>query len=148
MPAFAIGRAGWDNWMIYARPLPGLGRGRCHRFDARIVHQNHDYSHLPGGQPHYRLPETGVNIRLAGGRRAIFGLGDTNRRLVRGQLARHPASWAKIGREVEIFPLVRLHAMPLGQLFFAALSPGESLPGVSRLAAGEENRPLRPRRRA
>jgi hypothetical protein len=32
-----------------------------------IVHQNHDYSHLPGGKPHYEHPDTNENIRLAGG---------------------------------------------------------------------------------
>ena len=29
-----------------------------------IVHQNHDYSHLPGGKPHYEHPDTNENIRF------------------------------------------------------------------------------------
>jgi hypothetical protein len=122
MPAFAIGRAGWDNWMIYA--------GRRYGWpviDATpsimIIHQNHDYSHLPGGQPHYRLPETFENIRLAGGKRAIFELQDVDRQLVEGGLRPVPGSWAKFWREVEIFPLVKLRSYALGQLFYAVFHP-------------------------
>jgi len=49
IPAFAIGRPGWDNWMLY--------RARCLHvtlIDATPVitpvHQNHDYSHHPQGE--------------------------------------------------------------------------------------------------
>jgi len=122
MPAFAVGRAGWDNWMIYHARCQGWAVVDA-TASVRIIHQDHDYSHLPGGQPHYRLPETGVNVRLAGGRRTIFGLGDANRRLAQGQLARKPLSWGRFWREVEIFPLVRLRSLPLGQLSFAVLHP-------------------------
>jgi hypothetical protein len=122
MPAFAIGRAGWDNWMIYSGRRSGWPV-----IDATesimIVHQNHDYSHLPGGQPHYRHPETYENIRLAGGKRVIFELQDVNRRLVSDRLVRAPFTWRKFWREVEIFPLVRLHSYPLGQLFYAIFHP-------------------------
>ncbi len=48
MPDFAIGRAGWDNWMIY--------HARQHGWPVidgtpalMVIHQSHDYSHLPGG---------------------------------------------------------------------------------------------------
>ncbi len=122
MPDFAIGRAGWDNWMIYAGRRSGWPV-----IDATpsimIVHQNHDYSHLPGGQPHYKLPETFENVRLAGGKRAIFELQDVNRRLENGQITRLPFSGKKILREVEIFPLVTLHSYALGQAFYAIFHP-------------------------
>ena len=88
-----------------------------------IIHQNHDYSHLPGGQPHYKLPETFENIRLAGGKRTIFELQDVNRRLVDGKILPAPLSWSKFWREVEIFPLVSLHSYALGQLFYAVFHP-------------------------
>lgn len=122
MPAFAIGRAGWDNWMIYAgrtRNWPVIDATQ----DIMIIHQNHDYSHLPGGQPHYRLPETFENIRLAGGKRTIFELPDASHRLVEGQLRSLPFSWKRFWREVEIFPLVKLHSYPLGQLFYTIFHP-------------------------
>ena len=77
IPDFAIGRAGWDNWMIYEARQRGWLTVDATQ-DVIIIHQDHDYSHLPGGQPHYRLPETGENIRLAGGKRHIFLLTDAN----------------------------------------------------------------------
>jgi hypothetical protein len=88
-----------------------------------IIHQNHDYSHLPGGQPHYRHPETFENVRLAGGKRAIFELRDANRQLVNGRLEPAPFSWARLSREMEIFPLVKLKSYPLGQLSYAVFHP-------------------------
>ncbi len=122
MPPFAIGRAGWDNWMIYSGRAQGwpVIDGSA---DIFIVHQNHDYSHLPGGQPHYKLPETFENIRLAGGKRAIFELPDASHRLVNGRLRRQPLHWRKFWREVEIFPLVRLHSYPLALAFYALFHP-------------------------
>ncbi len=122
MPAFAIGRAGWDNWMIFSgrtRGWPVIDATE----DIQIVHQNHDYSHLPGGQPHYRHPETFENIRLAGGIRAIFELPDASHRLVGGKLARPVLTWKRLRREAEIFPLVRLHSYALAQLFYAVFHP-------------------------
>jgi hypothetical protein len=122
MPPFAIGRAGWDNWMIYAGRRNGWPV-----IDATpsimIVHQNHDYSHLPGGQPHYRHPETFENVRLAGGKRAILELQDVSCRLVDGRLRPLPRSWGRFWREVEIFPLVKLHSYALGQLFYVIFHP-------------------------
>jgi hypothetical protein len=122
MPAFAIGRAGWDNWMIYA--------GRKHGWpvtdashDVMIVHQNHDYSHLPGGQPHYKLPETFENVRLAGGKRTILELSDASHRLVDGKLLRRKLNWVRFWREVELFPLLTLRSYPLAQASYALFHP-------------------------
>jgi len=123
IPPFAVGRAGWDNWMIYeARRRGWLVIDATERIP--VVHQDHDYRHLPGGQPHYRLPETDENVRLAGGRRTIFALRDANRRLdAAGKLHRLPLTWGRFLREVEIAPLVTLHSMALGQVFFAIFHP-------------------------
>lgn len=131
MPAFAIGRAGWDNWMIYAGRRSGWPVVDATQ-SIMIVHQNHDYSHLPGGQPHYRHPETFENIRLAGGRRVIFELQDVNRRLVDGRLERLPFAWRKFWREVEIFPLVTLRSYALGQLFYAIFHPKKAYAELRR----------------
>ncbi len=122
MPAFAIGRAGWDNWMIYAGRRNGWPVVDA-TASIMIIHQNHDYSHLPGGQPHYRHPETFENVRLAGGKRAIFELRDANHRLVDGHLRPAPPSWSRFWREAEIFPLIKLHSYPLAQLFYAIFHP-------------------------
>jgi hypothetical protein len=109
MPDFAIGRAGWDNWMIYKARKDGWVTVDA-TASIMIVHQNHDYSHLPGGQPHYRLPETYENIRLAGGREITrFTLLDTNWRLVSGQLRRPAWSGDRFIRWLETFPLLTLN---------------------------------------
>ncbi len=122
IPDFAIGRAGWDNWMIYETRRRGWA---C--IDAtptiQIIHQDHDYGHLPQGQAHYRLPETFENVRMAGGRRAIFTLIDTDYRLANNRLLPAERSWAKFWRDVETFPLIRLHSYFLAQLTYAAFHP-------------------------
>ena len=122
MPAFAIGRAGWDNWMIYSGRSQGFPVVDA-THDVFIVHQNHDYRHLPGGQPHYRHPETFENIRLAGGRRAIFELPDASHYLISGKLVHPPWSWKRFWREVEIFPLVMLHSYALAVGMYFLLHP-------------------------
>lgn len=136
MPAFAIGRAGWDNWMIYWARREGWQVVDC-TADINIVHQNHDYSHLPGGQPHYKLPETDVNVRLAGGRMMTrFMLPDCNRQLIDGRLTDVPFSWRRFWRETEIFPLVGLRSPFLGRIGYAVFHPvrayGEARAWVSR----------------
>ena len=122
MPPFAIGRAGWDNWMFTHARLQGWPV-----VDATgaitIIHQDHDYAHLPGGQPHYRLPETTENIRLAGGRRAIFTLLDADVTLKGGKLRRIPLRGRKLLRELETFPLRKLGCYPLAELAFALFHP-------------------------
>jgi hypothetical protein len=92
MPSFALGRAGWDNWMIYdgrSRHIPVVD---C-TGSATVIHQDHDYAHLPDGQPHYRLPESDENVRLSGGQETIFTLSDANWIVQDGQVLRKP--WGK-----------------------------------------------------
>lgn len=122
MPDFAVGRAGWDNWMIFHARWEGwqlidLSKGLT------VVHQNHDYRHLPNGVRHYELPETDVNIRLAGGRRTIFTLRDHTHQFDGENLEKKKLDWQSFWREVEIFPLVNLHSRFLGFLFFAFFHP-------------------------
>jgi hypothetical protein len=122
VPDFAIGRAGWDNWMIYAARDRGWavvdGSGVV-----QVIHQSHDYSHLPNGKPHYRLPESFENVRLGGGRRTIFTLADADY-FIRGEQVQHlPIRGQKFWREAEIFPLVKLHSYPLAQLAYAVFHP-------------------------
>ena len=122
IPEFAIGRAGWDNWMLYETRQMGWKLINATP-SIRVIHQNHDYSHLPGGQPHYHLPETNENVKMAGGKRHIFLLKDANWIFVDQQFRRPDFSWKQFWREVEIFPLVKLHSEKLGNLFFAIFHP-------------------------
>jgi hypothetical protein len=125
MPDFAIGRAGWDNWMLYEARQRGWKVVDATQA-IHIIHQNHDYSHLPAGQPHYHLPETYENVRLAGGKRHIFLLQDVNWRFNNGKLERLKPSWKRFWREVEIFPLIRLHSQVFGDLSFTLFHPRQA----------------------
>jgi hypothetical protein len=85
MPPFAIGRAGWDNWMIFQARDNGWPVVDATQ-DLMIVHQNHDYSHLPGGVPHYDLEETKINAELGGGMHHMYITLDASHELVLGRL--------------------------------------------------------------
>jgi len=103
VPNFAIGRAGWDNWMIYKARKENWPVIDCTP-SVMIVHQNHDYSHLPEGKTHYTLPETDENIRLAGGQANVrYTIIDATRRLVDGKLARPKLTYLRFMRGLELF---------------------------------------------
>lgn len=139
VPPMAVGRAGWDNWMIYAAraagwPVVDASRG------IMILHQSHDYSHLPGGQPHYRLPETEENVRLGGGKLTIFKLADATHCLTAEGISGLPLKAEKLRREVEIFPLVRLHSPALAWLFFAVFHPYQAYAEARKRLTANPNR--------
>ncbi len=89
IPDFAIGRAGWDNWMIYHARQQGWAviDGTP---SVMIVHQSHDYSHLPGGKPHYDLEESQHNMKMAGGLANMYMVLDADCQLAAGRI--RPAS--------------------------------------------------------
>jgi hypothetical protein len=105
MPGFAIGRAGWDNWMIFHARRQGWPVIDV-TGSLLVIHQAHDYSHLPGGKPHYTLVESEHNIELAGGQRHIYTILDTDKEVVwnRGQpvkIRRHRPSKLRLIRFLE-----------------------------------------------
>lgn len=103
IPPFTIGRAGWDNWMIYKARKEGWAVIDCTP-SIMIVHQNHDYSHLPEGKPHYEHPDTNENIRLAGGQANIrYTILDSTHQLVNGKLSRPKMTSARLTRKLELF---------------------------------------------
>jgi hypothetical protein len=77
----ALGRVGWDNWLIWH------ARQRCAAvIDASAVvmavHQNHDYSHHPGGQAAvWRGEEARRNRELIGDWYRLLTIEDANHRL-------------------------------------------------------------------
>lgn len=101
MPEFAIGRSGWDNWTIYHAVNSGWQVVDVTR-SAMIVHQNHDYSHLPGNKPPYDLPETKQNISIAGGMKTMYTILEANRILVDGELKTAPLSIPRILHGIEL----------------------------------------------
>jgi hypothetical protein len=67
LPPFAVGRPGWDNWMVYrarSQKLPVIDATKA----LTVVHQNHDYEHHPGGERGvFRGPEAERSRELLGG---------------------------------------------------------------------------------
>ena len=103
IPNFVIGRAGWDNWMIYKARKEGWAVIDCTP-SIMIVHQNHDYAHLPDGKPHYEHPETNENIRLAGGQANIrYTILDSTHQLANGKLSRPKMISLRFTRKLELF---------------------------------------------
>jgi hypothetical protein len=100
MPEFAIGRAGWDNWMIYHARQQGwpVIDGTP---SVMIVHQSHDYSHLPGGRPHYDHHESQQNMAIAGGQANMYMVLDADRQLKDGRVQRPPLTVTRLVRLVE-----------------------------------------------
>lgn len=102
IPDFIIGRAGWDNWMIYKARKENWPVIDCTP-SVMIVHQNHDYSHLPGGKSHYDHPDTNENIRLAGGQANIrYTILDSTHQLADGKLTRPKMTSLRFTRRLEL----------------------------------------------
>lgn len=101
IPDFTIGRAGWDNWMIFHARQQGwpVIDGTL---SIRVIHQNHDYSHLPDNQPHYNLPESLQNEALAGGATNLFMVLDSDKQLVNGQVRNPRISLPRFLRRAEL----------------------------------------------
>ena len=112
IPNFAIGRAGWDNWFIY--------KARAEKWDVvdatpdvMIVHQNHDYRHLAGGQIHYSAPETKKNTEMAGGVvQTRYTILDATKQLRDGKITRPRATSGRFWRGVELFLRKMLFFLP------------------------------------
>jgi len=113
IPAFVIGRAGWDNWMIYHARKEGFPAIDASA-EITIVHQNHDYAHLPGKRPHYDHPETHINIDRAGGRIVTrFTIWDADWRWVGNKLLRNKWRLKTLWRWFESYPYLRWNNIKL-----------------------------------
>jgi hypothetical protein len=100
LPDFAIGRAGWDNWMIYhAVSSPWLAIDASPTL--KVVHQNHDYAHLAGGDGHYRAEESADNTQMAGGMRQLYTLLDIKNEFRQGQIRKKRFSVVRVVRYFE-----------------------------------------------
>lgn len=78
MPAFAVGRPGWDTWLIYnmrSRRIPVINATEA----ITVIHQNHDFSHSKFGEKkRVGGPEWQKNIRIAGGLTNMLTLRDAD----------------------------------------------------------------------
>jgi peptidoglycan hydrolase-like protein with peptidoglycan-binding domain len=104
IPDFAIGRPSWDNWMIYHARKQGWpvidGTPTI-----QIIHQNHDYSHLPGGKPPYGGVEGNRNIALARGdanEYSAYLVLDTNKELREEKITAPKLTLPRVLRRIEV----------------------------------------------
>ena len=66
----------------------------------RIIHQNHDYRHLPDGVAHYDLEESYQNVNLAGGMRTTYDLLDVPLVFEDGRIKKKRLSLPRILTEI------------------------------------------------
>ena len=110
IPAFAVGRPPWDNWMIYE-----ARRSQIPVIDATdailAVHQNHDYSHTSEGRAGgkaavWRGVESQRNRELSASH--YFGIEDATHRLTRsGRITRRfdpTHCFRRLREAAEIYP--------------------------------------------
>jgi len=96
MPAFVIGRARFDNWLLWR------ARSRAPVVDATraivAVHQQHDYAHVAGGHDEAHFgPEAAANLALAGGKRRVYTIHDASHVLSPdGRIRRHLGAFLRV----------------------------------------------------
>ena len=84
IPAFAIGRTIWDNWLLFeARRL------KARLIDATpvvfLAHQNHDYAHVTSSAGDaWKGPERNRNFELSGGYEHIYTIANSTHRIIKG----------------------------------------------------------------
>jgi hypothetical protein len=88
IPPFAVGRACFDNWLIWKGRQEGIVVDATRAVVA--VHQRHGYDHLVGGkQEAYYGEEAARNLELAGGKSHLYTIHDASHVLVDGRLRRN-----------------------------------------------------------
>ena len=96
LPPFAVGRPGWDNWVIcrarFLR-LPVIDATEA----VTAIHQNHDYNHVRHrtGEK-WEGPEAERNLDLMGSPDYGFNLTDANWVLTPQGLRRQPLTWERL----------------------------------------------------
>jgi hypothetical protein len=88
-PPFTLGRANFDNWLVWdarKRGLPVVDLTQT----VPAIHQMHAYDHVQGGQSEaYFGAEAHHNFVLAGGRLRLFNIDDATHRLTPRGLRRN-----------------------------------------------------------
>jgi hypothetical protein len=95
VPPFVVGRARFDNWLVWRARQRGMVLDATRAVVA--VHERHDYDHVEGGfeEAHFGV-EAARNLELAGGKHRLYTINDASHRLtVDGRIRRHLGS---IGR--------------------------------------------------
>jgi hypothetical protein len=87
LPRFAVGRPGWDNWLIYnarRRGIPVIDATQV----VTAIHQNHDYHHVPQRRGEsWEGPEADTNRALMGGPEFVLTILDATYILTEDEFA-------------------------------------------------------------
>ena len=96
LPPFCLGRAHFDNWLIWRARFLNAAVVDATRL-VLAVHQNHDYSHVSGGiRWSYEGEEAQRNLELAGGRSHCYLIFDASHRLGTTGIRRNFAGYLRI----------------------------------------------------
>ena len=96
IPAFALGRSGYDLWLLWRARELGVAVVDASR-DVVAVHQDHGYGHIEGGHDTaHRGLEAMRNRDLREGLRNLDSLRDARYRLAGGRIRRNPLSIARM----------------------------------------------------
>jgi hypothetical protein len=110
IPPFALGRAYYDNWLIWHAYRAGVPIVDLTEV-LRAIHQNHDYGHVAGGRPEsYEGVDARRNLALAGGRLHLFNIDDATHRMTPNGLRRNVLS------PLRTFPPARWLALEPGRI--------------------------------
>jgi hypothetical protein len=91
VPPFALGRACFDNWLVWKARQEGIVVDGTE--DVVAAHPTHGYEHLAGGKEEaYYGEEAGRNRELAGGKAHLFTIHDASHLLRDGRLRRNPGA--------------------------------------------------------
>jgi hypothetical protein len=91
VPPFAVGRACFDNWLVWRARQDAIVVDAT--ADVVAAHQRHDYAHVDGGkQEAYYGEEAARNLELAGGKSRLYTLHDASHVLRGGRLRRNPGA--------------------------------------------------------
>jgi len=91
VPPFAIGRACFDNWLVWHARQGAIVVDAT--ADVVAAHQRHDYAHVDGGKEEaYYGEEAARNLELSGGKSRLYTLHDASHVLRGGRLRRNPGA--------------------------------------------------------
>ena len=132
MPPFALGRTMWDNWLIYkARSLEVPVIDATQMINA--IHQEHDYSHHPGGDEWVREgPEAERNLALGGGWSHVFTIRDSILILTPEGLKKPRLTRKNLCRQLETLAVLRPRIALWAKLARAFLEPRFFLSAIAR----------------
>ena len=91
----ALGRGGFDNWLLWEARAQGVAVVDASTA-VTVIHQNHGYGHLLGGFSEAHMgTEARRNCELAGGMKRMYTLDDATHRLMAGCVR---PSWGRFFR--------------------------------------------------